>query len=287
MTAHGLAAETPSSRTEGCRSNTAHLPAARAREEAAVMVAGVSASGGPVARQRANPGDRPADRPRSAARGVRAAEGELAPAGLTRRATLRRQVRRRACGFSASAPNSPPTSAIEYPAAARRRENVAAHAAHDGRRRHVRRRRRLHAAPPSTRAGSPSLEKMLYETNRCSREPTQASECRRAVLPRVCTETLEGRCAPAPEEGGLAQRWTPIRGEGDALRLDAGRAAHALGRLARAPRALRAFGMTGAQGEGSWAPVRATSDPERLGEIKSARASSARGRVWPALRRSG
>jgi uncharacterized protein YyaL (SSP411 family) len=48
--------------------------------------------------------------------------------------------------------------------------------------------------------------------------------------------------------------------------------------------ALEHFGMTGAPNfEGRWAPVRATSDPERLGQIKQRLRSVRERRVWPAL----
>ena len=48
--------------------------------------------------------------------------------------------------------------------------------------------------------------------------------------------------------------------------------------------ALAHFGMTGPPNfEGRWAPVRATSDPERLDEIKARLLAAREQRVWPAL----
>ena len=53
---------------------------------------------------------------------------------------------------------------------------------------------------------------------------------------------------------------------------------------ALAEAALAHFGMTGAPNfEGRWAPVRATSDPDRLGEIKARMRAAREQRTWPAL----
>ena len=103
----------------------------------------------------------------------------------------------------------------------------------------------------------------------------------------MCTETLDWALRDLrQEEGGFASAldadsegeegrfyvWTP-----DELRA-------ALGDDALADAALAHFGMTGAPNfEGSWAPVRATPDPERLDEIKARLRGHRERRVWPAL----
>jgi uncharacterized protein YyaL (SSP411 family) len=114
----------------------------------------------------------------------------------------------------------------------------------------------------------------------------------------VCTETLDWALRDLrQDEGGFASSldadsegeegrfyvWTP-----DEVRAALGddrNVAEGASRLAGETEiALEHFGMTGAPNfEGRWAPVRATSDPERLGEIKERLRAARERRVWPAL----
>jgi uncharacterized protein len=104
---------------------------------------------------------------------------------------------------------------------------------------------------------------------------------------RVCTATLDWALRDLrQQEGGFASAldadsegeegrfyvWTP-----DEVRA-------ALGDDALADAALEHFGMTGAPNfEGRWAPVRATTEPEALDEIRARLREHREQRVWPAL----
>ncbi len=218
------------------------------------------------------------------------AEGELDPAGLDAAvATLRRGYDVAHGGFSASAPKFPATSAIEF--LLRRGEREMS----------------LHTLRTMASGGMydqigggfarysvdarwqiPHFEKMLYDNALLARAYLHAFQVSgEPFFARVWTETLDWALRDLrQEEGGFASAldadsegeegrfyvWTP-----DELR-------SALGDDALAEAALAHFGMTGAPNfEGSWAPVRATSDPERLDEIKARLREQRERRVWPAL----
>ena len=218
------------------------------------------------------------------------ATGELDPAGLDAAvATLRRGYDAAHGGFSASAPKFPATSAIEF--LLRRGEREMS----------------LHTLRAMASGGMydqigggfarysvdarwqiPHFEKMLYDNALLARAYLHAFQVSgEPFFARVCTETLDWALRDLrQEEGGFASAldadsegeegrfyvWTP-----DELR-------SALGDDVLADAALAHFGMNGAPNfEGSWAPVRATSDPDRLGEIKTRLREQRERRVWPAL----
>ena len=218
------------------------------------------------------------------------ATGELDPAGLDAAvATLRRGYDAAHGGFSASAPKFPATWAIEY--LLRRGEREMS----------------LHTLRAMASGGMydqigggfarysvdarwqiPHFEKMLYDNALLARAYLHAFQVsREPFFARVCTETLDWALRDLRQgEGGFASAldadsegeegrfyvWTP-----DELR-------SALGDDALADAELAHFGMNGAPNfEGSWAPVRATSDPDRLGEIKTRLREQRERRVWPAL----
>jgi hypothetical protein len=218
------------------------------------------------------------------------AAGQLDPAGLDAAvATLRRGYDSEHGGFSKSAPKFPATSAIEF--LLRRGEREMA----------------LHTLRAMASGGMydqigggfarysvderwviPHFEKMLYDNALLARAYLHAFQISgESFFARVCTETLDWALRDLrQDEGGFASAldadsegeegrfyvWTP-----DELRA-------ALADDALAEEALAHFGMTGAPNfEGSWAPVRATRDPERLGEIKARLRAHRERRVWPAL----
>jgi uncharacterized protein YyaL (SSP411 family) len=134
----------------------------------------------------------------------------------------------------------------------------------------------------------PHFEKMLYDNALLARAYLHGFQVSgEPFFARVCTETLEWALRDLrQEEGGFASSldadsegeegrfyvWTP-----DEMRA-------ALGDDALADTALEHFGLTGPPNfEGRWAPVRATSDPEGLAEIKERLREARERRVWPAL----
>src|SRR5215216_725622 len=229
------------------------------------------------------------------------AEGELDPAGLDAAvATLRRGYDSEHGGFSPSAPKFPAASVIEF--LLRRGEREMA----------------LHTLRAMAGGGMydqigggfarysvdarwviPHFEKMLYDNALLARAYLHGFQVSgEPFFARVCTETLDWALRDLrQDEGGFASAldadsegeegrfyvWTP-----DEVRAALGddrNVAEGASRLAGETEiALEHFGMTGAPNfEGRWAPVRATSDPERLGEIKERLRAARERRVWPAL----
>ena len=134
----------------------------------------------------------------------------------------------------------------------------------------------------------PHFEKMLYDNALLARAYLHGCQVSgEPFFERVCTETLDWALRDLrQEEGGFASAldadsegeegrfyvWTP-----DEVRA-------ALGDDALAGRPGATSGSTGPPNfEGRWAPVRATSDPEGLGEIKARLRAARERRVWPAL----
>src|SRR5829696_6558361 len=229
------------------------------------------------------------------------AEGELDPAGLDAAVTtLRRGYDHVYGGFTTAAPKFPAASAIEF--LLRRGEREMA----------------LHTLRAMASGGMydqigggfarysvdarwviPHFEKMLYDNALLARAYLHGFQVSgEPFFARVCTETLDWALRDLrQEEGGFASAldadsegeegrfyvWTP-----DEVRAALGddrNVAEGASRLAGETEiALEHFGMTGAPNfEGRWAPVRATSDPERLGEIKERLRAARERRVWPAL----
>jgi uncharacterized protein YyaL (SSP411 family) len=229
------------------------------------------------------------------------AEGELDPAGLDAAVTtLRRGYDHVYGGFTTAAPKFPAASAIEF--LLRRGEREMA----------------LHTLRAMASGGMydqigggfarysvdarwviPHFEKMLYDNALLARAYLHGFQVSgEELFLRVCTETLDWALRDLrQDEGGFASAldadsegeegrfyvWTP-----DEVRAALGddrNVAEGASRLAGETEiALEHFGMTGAPNfEGRWAPVRATSDPERLGEIKERLRAARERRVWPAL----
>jgi uncharacterized protein len=229
------------------------------------------------------------------------AEGELDPAGLDAAVTtLRRGYDHLYGGFTTAAPKFPAASAIEF--LLRRGEREMA----------------LHTLRAMASGGMydqigggfarysvdarwviPHFEKMLYDNALLARAYLHGFQVSgEPFFARVCTETLDWALRDLrQDEGGFASAldadsegeegrfyvWTP-----DEVRAALGddrNVAEGASRLAGETEiALEHFGMTGAPNfEGRWAPVRATSDPERLGEIKERLRAARERRVWPAL----
>jgi uncharacterized protein YyaL (SSP411 family) len=229
------------------------------------------------------------------------AEGELDPAGLDAAVTtLRRGYDHVYGGFTTAAPKFPAASAIEF--LLRRGEREMA----------------LHTLRAMASGGMydqigggfarysvdarwviPHFEKMLYDNALLARAYLHGFQVSgEPFFARVCTETLDWALRDLrQDEGGFASAldadsegeegrfyvWTP-----DEVRAALGddrNVAEGASRLAGETEiALEHFGMTGAPNfEGRWAPVRATSDPERLGEIKERLRAARERRVWPAL----
>ena len=218
------------------------------------------------------------------------AEGEPDPAALDAAvATLRRGYDHANGGFSPSAPKFPAASAIEFLLRRGEREmalhtlrSMASGAMYDqiggGFARYS----------VDARWVIPHFEKMLYDNALLARAYLHGFQVsREPFFARVCTETLDWALRDLrQDEGGFASAldadsegeegrfyvWTP-----DEVRA-------ALGDDELAAAAMEHFGMTGpANFEGRWAPVRATSDPERLDEIKQRLRAVRERRVWPAL----
>ena len=218
------------------------------------------------------------------------AEGELDPAGLDAAVqALQRNYDHQHGGFSARAPKFPAASAIEF--LLRRGE----------------RRMALHTLRAMASGGMydqvgggfarysvdaswqiPHFEKMLYDNALLARAYLHGFQVSgEPFFARVCTETLDWALRDLrQDEGGFASAldadsegeegrfyvWTP-----DELRA-------ALGDEALADAAVAFFGLDRPPNfEGRWAPVRATSDPDALDEIKARLRAARERRVWPAL----
>ena len=137
----------------------------------------------------------------------------------------------------------------------------------------------------------PHFEKMLYDNALLARAYLHGFQVSgEPFFERICTETLDWMLRDLrQEEGGFASA-LDADSEGEEGRFyvwtpDEVRAALGDDDARRAPRS-RYFGIDGpANFEGRWAPVRATSDPERLGEIKQRLRAAREQRVWPGARR--
>ena len=216
------------------------------------------------------------------------AEGELDPAALDAAVTvLQRGYDQEHGGFTQSAPKFPAASSIEF--LLRRGE----------------RRMALHTLRAMASGGMydqvgggfarysvdaqwiiPHFEKMLYDNALLARAYLHGFQVSgEPFFARVCTETLDWALRDLrQEEGGFASAldadsegvegkfyvWTP-----DEMRAVLGEDADA---------AIAAFGLDGPPNfESRWAPVRATSDPEGLPELKRRLREAREQRVWPAL----
>ena len=220
------------------------------------------------------------------------AEGEPDPAGLDAAVqVLRRGYDHERGGFSANAPKFPAASTIEF--LLRRGERQMA----------------LHTLRAMATGGMydqigggfarysvdarweiPHFEKMLYDNALLARAYLHGFQVSgEPFFARVCTETLDWALRDLrQEEGGFASA-LDADSEGEEGRFyvwtpDAMRAALRDEDSARIEAALAYFGLTGPPNfEGSWAPVRATTDPEGLSEIKARLRAVRERRVWPAL----
>jgi uncharacterized protein len=219
-----------------------------------------------------------------------APESEIDAAALeTAVATLRRGYDWEHGGFSARAPKFPLASVLEFLLARGERETA------------------LHTLRAMASGGMydqvgggfsrysvdarwivPHFEKMLYDNALLARVYLHAwLVSGEAFFARVCTETLDWALRELrQEEGGFASAldadsegvegrfyvWTPAQ------------VREALGDDALAEAALAHFGMTEAGNfEGANVPVRATSDPAELGEIKARLLAARERRVRPGL----
>jgi uncharacterized protein YyaL (SSP411 family) len=216
------------------------------------------------------------------------AEGEPEPAALDRAVeVLRRGYDEEHGGFAERAPKFPAASVIEF-LLGRDERRMALHTL-----------RAMAGGAMYDQIGGgfarysvdarweiPHFEKMLYDNALLARAYLHGYQVSgEAFFARVCTETLDWALRDLrQEEGGFASAldadsegvegkfyvWTP-----DELRA-------ALGDDAEA--AIACFGLDRPPNfEGRWAPVRATSDPERLPEIKARLREVREARVWPGL----
>ena len=231
-------------------------------------------------------------------------EDELDPAALDEAvAKLRRGYDGRFGGFSANAPKFPAASAIEF--LLRRGERQMA----------------LHTLRAMASGGMydqvgggfarysvdarwviPHFEKMLYDNALLARAYLHGFQVSgEPFFARVCTETLDWALRDLrQDEGGFASAldadsegeegrfyvWTPdeVRAALDRDVAEGERDEGASRLVGETEIALEHFGITGEPNfEGSWAPVRATSDPGRLDEIKQRLREAREQRVWPAL----
>ena len=218
------------------------------------------------------------------------AEGEIDPAGLDEAVTvLRRSYDRDSGGFTRGAPKFPAASTIEF--LLRRGEREMA----------------LHTLRAMASGGMydqigggfarysvdarwviPHFEKMLYDNALLARAYLHGFQVSgERFFARICTETLDWALRDLrQDEGGFASA-LDADSEGEEGRFyvwTPGEMRGALGEDALARTALEHFGMTGpANFEGRWVPVRATSDPERLGDIKERLRAVRERRVWPGL----
>jgi uncharacterized protein len=218
------------------------------------------------------------------------AEGELDPAALDAAVTtLRRGYDHPHGGFTTAAPKFPAASAIEFLLRRGERE-MALHTL-----------RAMASGGMYDQVGGgfarysvdarwviPHFEKMLYDNALLARAYLHGFQVSgEPFFARVCTETLDWALRDLrQDEGGFASA-LDADSEGEEGRFyvwtpDEVRAAIGDNELAAA--ALEHFGLSGPPNfEGRWAPVRATSDPERLGEIKERLRAARERRVWPAL----
>ena len=218
------------------------------------------------------------------------AEGDMDPGSLDRAVqVLRRDYDQAHGGFSTAAPKFPPASTIEF-LLARGERQMALHTL-----------RAMASGGMFDQVGGgfarysvdarwviPHFEKMLYDNALLARTYLHGFQVSgEPFFARVCTETLDWALRDLrQEEGGFASSldadsegvegrfyvWTP-----DEMRA-------ALGDDALSEAAIPHFGLSGPPNfEGSWAPVRATTDPEALGEIKARLRAAREQRVWPAL----
>jgi uncharacterized protein len=132
----------------------------------------------------------------------------------------------------------------------------------------------------------PHFEKMLYDNALLARAYLHAFQVSgEAFFERVCRETLDWALRELrQEEGGFASALDAdsegVEGKFYVWRIEEVR--EALGPLADV--AIEHFGMTeGGNFEGANIPVRATSDPERLNEIKAGLLAAREKRVRPGL----
>ena len=236
-------------------------------------------------------GQRIARRGSPARRNLPPAEGELDPAALDAAVVvLRRGYDQEHGGFTQSAPKFPAASSIEFLLRRGERQMALAHAARDGLAAACT--TRSAAASRATRSTRswiiPHFEKMLYDNALLARAYLHGFQVSgEPFFARVCTETLDWALRDLrQEEGGFASAldadsegvegkfyvWTP-----DEMRA-------VLGDDALADAAIARFGLDGPPNfEGRWAPVRATSDPEGLPELKRRLREAREQRVWPAL----
>ena len=203
--------------------------------------------------------------------------------------TLRRAYDAEHGGWG-GAPKFPQASTIEFLLRRGEREMALHTLRRMAARRHVRPgRRRLRALQRRRPLDRPALrEDALRQRAARPRVPARVAGHRRAaVRARRHARRSTGRCAScARTEGGFASRARRrLRGRrGQVLRLDARRGAR---RAARGPRAGRdrstSACLPGGNFEGANIPVRATPDPERLGEIKAGLLAARERRVRPGL----
>jgi uncharacterized protein len=216
------------------------------------------------------------------------AEGDMEPASLGSAVdVLRRGYDQEHGGFTTGAPKFPPASTIEF--LLRRGERQMA----------------LHTLRTMAGGGMydqigggfarysvdnrwviPHFEKMLYDNALLARAYLHGFQVSgEPYFARVCAETLDWALRDLrQEEGGFASAldadsegeegkfyvWTP-----DEMRAVLGDDA--------AP-AIACFGLDGPPNfEGRWTPVRATSDPDGLPELKARLREAREARVWPAL----
>jgi uncharacterized protein YyaL (SSP411 family) len=217
-----------------------------------------------------------------------AQEGELDPAGLVAAvAELRRGYDWEHGGFSTRAPKFPAASVIEFLLARGERE-MALHTL-----------RAMAGGGMYDQIGGgfarysvdarwmvPHFEKMLYDNALLARAYLHAWQTSGEMLfARVCTETLDWALRELrQEEGGFASALDAdsegVEGRFYVWTLDEVR--EALGE--DADRAIAAFGMTEAGNfEGANIPVRATSDPPDLAELKARLLAARERRVRPGL----
>jgi uncharacterized protein YyaL (SSP411 family) len=221
---------------------------------------------------------------------LEAPDGDVDPAVLDEAvAVLRRGYDWEHGGFSARAPKFPMASAVEFLLARGERE-MALHTL-----------RAMASGAMYDQVGGgfsrysvdarwviPHFEKMLYDNALLARAYLHGWQVSgEPFFARVCTETLDWALRDLrQDEGGFASAldadsegvegrfyvWTPAQ------------VREALGDEALAAAAIEHFGITEAGSfEGAGAPVRATSDPPELPEIKARMREFRERRVWPAL----
>jgi hypothetical protein len=216
------------------------------------------------------------------------ADDEMEPASLDRAVdVLRRGYDQQYGGFSTAAPKFPAASAIEF-LLARGERQMALHTlrAMAGGWMHDQIGGGFARYSVDNRWVIPHFEKMLYDNALLARAYLHGFQVSgEEFFRRVCTETLDWALRDLRQkEGGFASSldadsegeegkfyvWMP-----DEMRAAAGEDADA---------AIAHFGLDGPPNfEGKWTPVRATSDPDRLPEIKARLRAVREQRVWPGL----